>query len=138
MFRAPFQALFRQRSRAARNTIGRPCSEISAATAGRAISSSTDGNSRSRAAAAPETRTFFGFVVFFIVRPPEPRAPDAYRDLVPEVVNARRDHRKAQLVRDGDHFVVAHRAARLNHRGSASLRGFFHAIGKREKRVRRE
>src|SRR5437868_13361973 len=38
---------------------------------------------------------------------------------VTEVTHARQDHRDAVLVRCRDHFVVAHRAARLDHAGRA-------------------
>ena len=42
---------------------------------------------------------------------------------------------RPKLVRRGDHFVVAHRSAGLDHRRDAVLGGFFHAVGEREKRV---
>ena len=40
---------------------------------------------------------------------------------VPEVTYPREDHRQAQPVRRRNHFLVAHRAARLDHRRCSSL-----------------
>ena len=42
--------------------------------------------------------------------------------LVPEVPHARQHHRQSQLVGRVDHFLIAHRAARLNDRRRARLR----------------
>ncbi len=55
--------------------------------------------------------------------------------LMPEVPHAGEHHREAQLVRRGDYVVIAHRTARLNHRGDAVLGGFLDAIGKGKKGV---
>src|SRR6266849_5175455 len=46
-------------------------------------------------------------------------------------------HRHPQPVGRRNHFGIFHRAARLNHRRGARLRGLFHSIRKRKKRIRR-
>ena len=58
-------------------------------------------------------------------------------ELMPEVALAGEDHRQPALVRRGDDFRIAHRAARLNHRANAGVREDVQAISKREERVGR-
>src|SRR5439155_24602135 len=55
--------------------------------------------------------------------------------LVPEMPDAREHHGDAVLVGGLDHLVVAHGAARLDHRGGAGLDTGEHAVGKREERI---
>src|SRR3546814_9999322 len=55
---------------------------------------------------------------------------------VTEVANTGKYHRHAGLVGGGDHFRIAHRATRLDHRGDAGLRGGVDAIAEREECVR--
>src|SRR5277367_4588990 len=52
-----------------------------------------------------------------------------------EMTHAGEDHSQAQAVSRGDDFGVFYGATRLNNRGCTSLRGFFHAVRKWEKRV---
>src|SRR4029077_4984763 len=72
------------------------------------------------------TKTFctFGLCASFHAmacsRPPDPITRSFMS--VAEVPHAGEDHRDAALVRGGDHFRVAHAAARLDHRGGARLR----------------
>src|SRR5262249_25486173 len=61
----------------------------------------------------------------------------AIRDsAVPEVPRTGDDHRDAVLVGCGDDFVVAHRAARLDHRDGASNRTGIEPVAEGEERVR--
>ena len=60
----------------------------------------------------------------------------ARADLVPEVAHPGEQHRQAGLVGGGDHFVVADRAAGLDHRGRAGLDRREQAVGEREEGVR--
>ena len=53
--------------------------------------------------------------------------------LVPEVPHPGEHHRQPQPVRRRDHFIIAHRSARLNHRCNPVFRGFLQAIGKGKK-----
>src|SRR3546814_3949232 len=55
---------------------------------------------------------------------------------VTEVANTGKYHRHAGLVGGGDHFRIAHRATRLDHRGDAGLRGGVDAVAEREECVR--
>ena len=55
---------------------------------------------------------------------------------VPEVPHSGEHHRQARLVGGGDHFVVADRAARLDHRGRAGLDRGEQAVGEGEEGVR--
>src|SRR5439155_18109052 len=57
------------------------------------------------------------------------------RPLVQEVAHSGEHHRQTQAVRRRNDVRVAHRAARLDHRGRPGLRRFLHAIGKRKERV---
>jgi len=52
-----------------------------------------------------------------------------------EVAHAGEDHCDVVLVGCGDHFFVAHRAARLNDRRHASLRRFINAVAEGEESV---
>ena len=54
---------------------------------------------------------------------------------VQEVAHASENHGKVEPVRGGNHFVIAHGAARLNHGRCARLGSFFDAIRKRKKCV---
>ena len=54
---------------------------------------------------------------------------------VPEVAHAGEDHGQARLVGGGDHLVVAHRAAGLDHRGGAGLGRGQQAVGEGEEGV---
>jgi len=47
------------------------------------------------------------------------------------------DHRQARFVGGSDHFVIADRSARLNHRGRAGFGSREQSIGEREEGVRR-
>ncbi len=52
---------------------------------------------------------------------------------VPEMADSRKCHRDAKAVRCGDHFGVAHRAARLDNRRRACICNGFHTVWKGEK-----
>src|SRR5581483_12201989 len=54
-----------------------------------------------------------------------------------EVTHTRKDHRDVVLVGGSDHFVVAHRAARLDDRSHPRLRRFVNAVAEGEEGVRR-
>jgi len=54
---------------------------------------------------------------------------------MPEVADAREDHRDAGVVGGFDHVFVFFAAARLHDRGDARARGDLHAVGEREERV---
>src|SRR5947208_681155 len=55
--------------------------------------------------------------------------------LMSEVSDAGKDHRQAQAVGSLDHFLIAHRAARLDHCSRARLRNLLNSIGKRKESV---
>ena len=55
---------------------------------------------------------------------------------MPEVAHAGEDHGKALVVGGGDHFLVAHRAARLDDGGGAGFGGRKQPVGEREEGVR--
>src|SRR5262245_13135619 len=67
-------------------------------------------------------------------RPPDPmmRTRIARRPSVTEMAHAGQDHRHAVRVGRGDHFRIAHRAARLDDRLDAELRGDVDAVAERE------
>ncbi|ABA48884.1 hypothetical protein BURPS1710b_3404 [Burkholderia pseudomallei 1710b] len=71
-------------------------------------------------------------------RPPALAETDASYESVTEVAHARHDHRDVVLVGGGDHLVVAHRAARLDHAGRARRDDDVEAVAEREERVRRD
>ena len=54
-----------------------------------------------------------------------------------EMAHAGEDHGQAGIVRRGDNFLVAYRAARLNDRRGAGLRGGEQSVGKGKKGVGR-
>ena len=56
---------------------------------------------------------------------------------MPEMTDAGEDHGHFAFVGGGDHFVVAHGAARLNRGRRAGFGGGDQAVGKREKGVAR-
>src|SRR6185437_287485 len=89
----------------------------------------------------PTTRTFTS------PRPSPPRGEGAERSeagegrritSVPEVPHAGEHHRDAALVRRGDHLVVAHAAAGLDHGGGAVVGDDVEAIAERKERIRRD
>lgn len=55
---------------------------------------------------------------------------------MPEVPHSGEDHRKACLIGGGDHFLVADRAARLDHGARACFGSGDEAVGKGEEGVR--
>ena len=55
---------------------------------------------------------------------------------MPEVAHAGEDHGEALVVGSGDHFLVAHRSARLDDGGGAGLGGRQQPIGERKEGVR--
>src|SRR5258708_5846643 len=63
-----------------------------------------------------------------------PSAWSAHR-LVPEVANSGKDHGNAALVGGGDHFLVAHAAARLDHRHRAIVGDDIQAVAERKECV---
>src|SRR5450756_535050 len=67
---------------------------------------------------------------------PFPRQPFSLPNLMPEVAEAGKHHRYPMLVRRGDHFRVAHRAAGLDHRFRACRRQHINAVAEREEGVR--
>ena len=92
---------------------------------------------------ATNTRATRGLCAIFHAsacsRPPPPIDEDVQRiGLVPEVPDAGEDHRDAALVRGGDDLVVAHAAARLDHRGGAVVGDDVEAVAEREERIGRD
>src|SRR4029077_793593 len=87
------------------------------------------------------TKTFctFGLCASFHAmacsRPPDPITRSFMS--VAEVPHAGEDHGDAALVRSGDHFRVAHAAARLDHRGGAGVGEGVEPVAEREERIRR-
>src|SRR5574340_641876 len=57
--------------------------------------------------------------------------------LMPEVPVTGKHHRQPMLVRRGDHFLVAHRAARLDHGLGTGLRQHVDAVAEREEGIGR-
>jgi hypothetical protein len=55
--------------------------------------------------------------------------------LMPEMPHAREHHGDAMLVRSLDDFLVAHRAAGLDHGCGAGFDAGQHAVGEREERI---
>src|SRR5690349_24826936 len=71
--------------------------------------------------------------------PPSSRAsplPQLIVVSVTEVAHAGEDHGDAGFVSGCNHFVVTHRAARLDHRSDADLGCVVDAVAEREERVR--
>ena len=54
---------------------------------------------------------------------------------MPEMAHAGEDHGKASLIGGGNHLVIAHGAARLDHGGGTRLRDHVQSIGKREEGI---
>ena len=54
---------------------------------------------------------------------------------VPEMPEAGHHHCQSGVIGRFDHFIIAHRAARLDHRSRTRLGGSQQAIGKGEKRI---
>ncbi len=57
---------------------------------------------------------------------------------MPEVAGSGEHHGEAFAIGGVDHFLVAHRAAGLDHRRGARRRGGEKAVGEREERVGRD
>src|SRR5260221_6723952 len=68
-------------------------------------------------------------------RPPAPMTSSFMS--VPEVAHAGEHHGDAVLVGGGDHLVVAHAAAGLDHRARAGLGESVEAVAEREEGIRR-
>ena len=56
---------------------------------------------------------------------------------MPEMPLTGEHHRKARLIRRGDHLIIAHRAAWLDHRRRPRFSRRQQTVRKREKRIRR-
>ena len=54
---------------------------------------------------------------------------------MPKVPHTREHHRHAAFIGGVNHFLVAHRAAGLNHAGGALVHHHVQAVAEREKRV---
>ena len=54
---------------------------------------------------------------------------------MPEVAHAGEDHGKPAFVGGADHLLVAHRAARLDHRANTGLGGGDEAVGEGEEGI---
>ena len=72
-------------------------------------------------------------------RPPSTNDQDLHRQTpsVAKMPQTRKHHRQTVFVGRGDHFVVAHRTTRLNHRRDAGGRRRVDPVAKRKKRIRR-
>src|SRR5882762_10922133 len=81
----------------------------------------------------PPRSTLFPYTTLFR-SPPEPITSSFIS--VAEVPHARENHGHAALVGGGDHLVVAHAAAGLDHRSCAGLGHHVEAVAEREKGIR--